>query len=318
MFTLQDARNLSQDKLDQMVIDEFRKSVLMDMLVFDDTVTPGGSSLAYTYNRITTLPTASGRALGTEYVPQEAKTTQKTVILKPFGGSFAIDRVLINYQKQIVDLVQFQVGQKTKAATALFADWFINGDSAVDPLQFDGLDIAVTGSSTELTGVNIDLSSATAVKQNWQDLLYAVRQAIKRLDGEPSIIGVNRDMFAVFQSVADQSTQFTQTKSELGSSIVKYGNAAIVDLGDKPGTSDPVIPTSADGKTDIYFARIGLDGVHGVSPEGNAAPKVYLPNMEDPKAVKEGAVEMVTAAAIKASRAAGALRGVQVAQPIGG
>ena len=49
MFTLAQAKNLSQDKLTSYVIDEFRKSPLLDAMVFDDTVT-----VSYTH---LTLPT---------------------------------------------------------------------------------------------------------------------------------------------------------------------------------------------------------------------------------------------------------------------
>ena len=43
-FTLTQAKNLSQDKLTNYVMDEFRKSPLMDAMVFDDTVKPQGGS----------------------------------------------------------------------------------------------------------------------------------------------------------------------------------------------------------------------------------------------------------------------------------
>lgn len=52
-FTLADAKKLSDSKLTKYVIDEFRKSPLLDAMVFDDTVKPqGGSSLSYVYNRV--------------------------------------------------------------------------------------------------------------------------------------------------------------------------------------------------------------------------------------------------------------------------
>ena len=51
-FTLAQAKNLSQDKLTNYVIDEFRKSPLLDAMVFDDTVKPqGGTTMTYVYNR---------------------------------------------------------------------------------------------------------------------------------------------------------------------------------------------------------------------------------------------------------------------------
>lgn len=317
-FTLTQAKNLSQDKLTNYVIDEFRKSPLMDAMMFDDTVKPqGGSTMTYVYNRVKTLATAAGRELNTEYTAQQADTEQVAVNLKVFGGSFQIDRVIANYERQVLDLVKFQLQQKTTATRALFEDWFINGDSAgSDTKSFDGLAKALKSSSTEVTLDDsdlLDLSSAATVKANWQSFLYELRQVEKLLDGEPGVIVVNRDLFAVFQSVADLSTQFQQTKTELGTQIVKYGNATIMKMGDKPGTSNPIIPTDASkGTTDMYLFRIGLDAVHGVTPEGTKEPKIYLPNMTEPGAVKTGEVEMVAAMALKATRSAAVLHGIKV------
>lgn len=322
-FTLEQAKNLSQDKLTNYVIDEFRKSPLMDSMIFDDTVKPqGGNTMTYVYNRVKTLATASGRALNTEYTPQSADTEQMKVDLKVFGGSFQIDRVIANYEKQVLDLVKFQIQQKTTATRALFSDWFINGDSTKDGgAPFDGLSKALKGSSTEVTledSALLDLSSAANLKANWQSFLYELRQVEKLLDGEAGVIAVNRDLFAVFQSVADMSTQFQQTKSELGTEIVKYGNAVIMKMGDKPGTADNIIATDTKtGTTDMYMFRIGLDAVHGVTPEGTKEPKVYLPDMTRPGAVKTGEVEMVAAMAVKATRCAAVLHGIKVA-PVAG
>ncbi|WP_343084079.1 major capsid protein [Blautia producta] len=322
MFTLAQAKNLSQDKLTNYVIDEFRKSPLLDAMVFDDTVKPqGGSTMTYVYNRLKTMSTAAGRALNSEYTPQQADTEQVTVNLKVFGGSFQLDRVIANYEKQVLDLVKFQLDQKTRAVRTLFQDWFINGDSTTDTTAFDGLAKALKGSSTEVTLEDsslLQLDSAANVKANWQSFLYELRQVEKLLDGEPGVIAVNNDLFAVFQSVADLSTQFQQTKSELGTQIVKYGNATIMKMGDKPGTSTPIIPTdAAKGTTDMYLFRIGLDAVHGVTPEGNKEPKIFLPDMTRPGAVKTGEVEMVAAMALKATRSAAVLHGIQVAPATG-
>lgn len=306
-FTLEDAKKLSQSKLTNFVIDEFRKSPILDAMVFDDTVKPGGgNSLAYVYNRVTTLPTAAGRAINSEYTAQEAKTTQYTSNLAVFGGKFALDRVLINNENQVTDLVQFQLAQKIAATRAKFCDQFINGDSSTDATAFDGLDKAITGSSTERTiSAGLDLSSATKIETNWKAFLYELRQTLKLMDGAPSIALMNGDMFAVIQTVADYAAGFTATKNDLGQELVKYGNTILMDAGDKPGSSSPIISTSA-----IYMTRIGLDGVHAVTPDGSRGPKTYLPNMSEPGAVKFGEVEMVAGMALKATRAAAVLRGI--------
>ena len=90
-ITLLEAKETCQDKLTQYVIDEFRKSALLDMLPFDNNVKPGGStSMLYAYNRTTTQPTAGVRAINAEYVAQEAKTTRYTTEMKILGGSFPL------------------------------------------------------------------------------------------------------------------------------------------------------------------------------------------------------------------------------------
>lgn len=308
-LTLADAKNLSQSKLTNYVIDEFRRSPILDAMVFDNTVKPqGGKTLAYVYNRVTTLPTADVRALNTEYTPQEAKTTQFTVNLRPFGGSFQIDRVIAEDETQVLGLVKFQLEQKIKATRAKFCDMFINGDTGTNTNQFDGLDAAIKGTATDYTIADgLDLSTAANIKTNAAAFMYHLRKALAAMDGSPTVAMMSRDMFAVMQSVADTLTSFTVTKDNLGSNVLKYGSTVFMDVGDKPGTSESIISAS-----DIYFARIGLDGVHAVSPSGSALVRQYLPDMTQPGAVKTGEVEMVAAMAVKASRAAAVLRGVTI------
>lgn len=313
-LTLAQIKPLSQDKLTQFVIDEFRKSPLLGLLPFDNTVKPqGGTTLAYVYNRVTTQPTAAGRAINSEYTAQETKTTPYTVNLKIFGGSFEIDRVLATDENgQVVDNVRFQLAQKIKATEALFNDWFINGDSSGNANSFDGINKAITGTSTDVT-IDVDLSSAEKVKANWAKLTDGLRRFEAKLGERPTVYLVSRAMYGVFQSVADFAHGFTATKDEFGREVLKYGNAQIIELGDKPGTTTPIIKTDASGKTDIYACYLGLEGVHGVSPTGAGVVNTYLPDMTAPGAVKKGEVEMVAAVAVKATRAAGVLRGIKIA-----
>lgn len=313
-MTLAQAKELSQDKLTGFVIDEFRKSALLDMLPFDNTVKPqGGTTMAYVYNRMKTLPTAAGRALNTEYTPQEADTQQVTVNLKVFGGSFQIDRVLQADEKQVVDLATFQLQQKTQAARALFHDQFINGDSAVDAKAFDGLNKAIAGSSTDMApAADIDLSTSAALDSNWKVFLDYMRRLRAKLDGAASVWLMNTEMYAVFQSVMDRAGINLTSKTNYADEVSQWGPSLVMPLGDKPGSADPIIPV-ASGKTDIFVARLALDGVHGISPDGSTGIKAYLPDMTAPGAVKTGEVEMVAAMALKATRSAGVLRGVKIA-----
>jgi hypothetical protein len=312
-ITLAEVKALSQDKLTDFVIDEFRKSALLEAMVFDNTIKPqGGQSMAYVYNRVTTQPTAAGRAINSEYVAQETKTTPYTVNLKPFGGSFELDRVIIKHEVQVVQHVQFQLEQKIKATRALFADWFINGDEDDSALQFDGLDVAITGSSTEYTpAADIDLSSSANIDSNWKVFLDSLRRTRALMDGAPTLYMMNNDMYSVFQSVMDRAGINLLSKEGYGDEVSVWGPSIVMALGDKPGTSNPIIPTTA-GATSIYAVRIGLDGVHAVTPEGTSVIETYLPTLTDPGAVKKGEVEMVAAMAVKATRSAAVLRDIVI------
>jgi len=312
-ITLAEAKLLTQDKLTQFVIDEFRKDPILDMLTFDnDVAMGGGSSLAYVYNRVTTLPTAATRAINAEYTAQEAKTTQITANLKVFGGSFELDRVIANHVKGISDQVSFQMDQKIKATKALFADLFINGDSGSDATAFDGLSKAITGSSTEAnTTTAIDLSTSANIDSNFKTFMDAIDNWLATLDGTPDAILMNKKLHAVMKGISRRSNSFTASTDEFGKGAIGYAGIKFIELGDKPGSSNPIIPITT-GETGLYAVRFGLDGVHGVTPDGSSLVKAYLPDFKTAGAVKKGEVEMVACVALKATRAAGAFRKIKV------
>ena len=74
MITLAEARVGREDKVDQQVIDSFRRnSLLLDLLVFDDALVPNGSgaTLQYGYMREKTPSVAQFREINSEYKPHE-------------------------------------------------------------------------------------------------------------------------------------------------------------------------------------------------------------------------------------------------------
>ncbi|MCL2094768.1 phage capsid protein [Candidatus Saccharibacteria bacterium] len=311
---LADAKQLSQDKLTDAVIDEFARSPIINALPFDNTVkAQGGRSLTYVHNRVTTQPTAGSRALNSEYTPQETATTQVVTNLKVMGGAFEVDRVIARDEVQVVDHVTFQSEQKAKATVASFHDQMINGDSAIIATDFDGLDKVLTGTSTEVTPVaNIDLSTTGAVTNTYRAFLYHLRKMVGKMSGAPTHILMNSDMYTAFQAISDIVPNITFTRNEMGDEVGRYGSAILVEMGDKPGSSDPIIGNAADGTTSLYAIRVGMDGFHGVSPDGTDLINIYAPDMNAPGAVKKGEVEIVAATVLKATKAAAVLRNIKV------
>lgn len=312
--TLAQAKLNVQDDLQLGIIDEFRKSsYLMDNLPFDDVVSPtgGGATLTYGYTRLVTQPTADFRAVNEEYTPSEVQKQRYTVDLKIFGGTFEVDRVIAN-MGGIADEVALQMAQKVKAATSLFCDTVINGDSATNAKAFDGLDVALTGSDTEYnTTTAIDLSTSALVTTNYMQFLDELDEFLAELDGQPSALLGNAKMCAKLRAIARRAGMYQTSQDEWGRTVESYGNIPFIDLGAKPGTNDPIVEISS-GETSLYAVRFGLDGFHGISMAGQPPVRTWLPDFTTAGAVKTGEVEMVAAVALKATKAAGVFRKIKV------
>ena len=118
-ITLAEAKVGMADHVDQMVIDEFRRSsLLLDMLTFDNAISPGtgGSTLTYGYVQLQTPSTATTRQINAEYEANEAKRIEKTAKAIIMGGKFNVDRVIEN-TSGAVDEIAFQLREKINAVT---------------------------------------------------------------------------------------------------------------------------------------------------------------------------------------------------------
>ncbi|MBC5626191.1 phage capsid protein [Clostridium sp. NSJ-49] len=326
-ITLKEAKVGMADKVDQQVVDEFRRgSLLLDTLMFDDAVSPGtgGSTLTYGYVRLKTPASAGFRAINGEYTPQEAKREKDSVDLKIFGGSFQIDRVLAN-SSGAVDEVDFQLKEKIKAATNLFHYSVINGNSTTDEKQFDGLDKLLVGSSTEFNKEShIDLSTSDALDNNYKEFLDLLDAFISELDGKPTMLMGNSKLMTKIRSVARRAGYLTQSEDAFGRKVYSYDGIPLVDLEYyvKDDTTVPVVPIvdtrqpngsdTVTGLTDLYAVQVAINGFHGVTVKGDKIIKTFLPDLNAPGAVKTGEVEMVAAVALKNSRKAGVFRNIKV------
>lgn len=314
--TLAQAKLNVQDDLQMGVIDEFRKSsFLFDRLTFDDVVsaTGGGATLTYGYTRLKTQPTAGFRAVNNEYATHEVEKERITTDLAVFGGAFKIDRIIAN-MGGIIDETTLQMQQKIKAASALFNDTVINGDTAVDANCFDGLDKALAGSSTEYTpDTAIDLSTSAAIDTNYSRFLDELDEFLMGLDGKPDFIGGNLKLIAKIRAAARRAGAYQITKNDFGQNVESYNGIPLVDFGTKPGSNENVVGIDGTaGTTSLYVARLGLDGFHAISMAGQSPVNTWLPDFKTAGAVKTGEVEMVAGVALKATKAAGVMRKIKV------
>ena len=314
--TLAQAKLNVQDDLQAGIIDEFAKSsFILNNIPFADVVSPtgGGATLTYAYTRQITQPTAAFRKVNAEYNTQEVQKQRYTTDLKVFGGAFAVDRIIAG-MGGIVDEVTWQASQKVKAASALFSDTIINGNTSTDVDVFDGLDVALAGSVTEVDSGSIDLSTSAYVTSNYVAFLDILDEFLMGLDGTPSALLVNTKMAAKLRAVARRASMYQTTKDNYGRQVEMYGSIPFVDIGAKAGSNDPIIATNGStGKTSIYAVRFGLDAFHAISMAGQPPVRIWLPDFSTAGAVKKGEVEMVAGCALKTTKSCGVLRNVKIA-----
>lgn len=318
MITLAESKVGMADKVDQAVVDEFRRgSILLEQLIFDNAVSAGtgGSTLVYGYQKLKTPSTAGFRAINGVYTNNEAKRDKASTELKIFGGNFKVDRVIVNTSGAI-DELDFQMKEKIKGAINLFHNTVINGDSETQELEFDGLDVLLTGSSTEYnTTTAIDISTSVKMDENYKAFLDMMDEFVSKMQGKPSMFLTNSKAKTKLKGIARRAGYYSQSLDSFGKSVDMWDGVPIVDLEeyfDGTNTTPCVKIDALTGETDIYAVTIAKDGFHGVSPVGDKIITSCLPDMTTPGTVKEGDVEMVAAVVLKNSLKAGVFRKIKV------
>lgn len=311
-ITLAEAKVGMTDKVDQQVIDMFRRSsLLLDQLTFDNSISPGtgGSTLAYGYVQLKSPSTAAVRTINTEYTPGEAKREKKTTQAIIMGGSFQVDRVLQN-TSGAVDELAFQAEQKIKATANQFHNMVINGTFAND--EFDGLKALLSGTSNEITS-EVSLATSADLDSNYNAFLDEMDAFISALDGTPTMLMMNNAALIKLRSIARRAGYYERSKDDFGRFVEKYAGVPMMDMGKfYNGTESVDVVATEGGKTAIYAVNLGLDGFHGISPTGNGVINTYMPDLKAPGAVKTGEVELVAGVALKNTLKAAVLKDIVI------
>lgn len=320
--TLEQAKVGMANKIDQRVVDEFRReSFLLDNLTFDNAVSPGtgGSTLTYGYTMLKTPSTAARRELNSEYVAGEAERTAKTADLDIFGGSFQVDRVIQN-TSGAVNEIEFQLQEKIKAARNLFHYTVVNGNTASSTpagyikSKFDGIRKLVAGSTTEVDAKGINLYGVSNIEANVSEFVLLINQWLQKFAEKPDMLLMNGDMIAIMEFIGQKMGYYTRSEDAFGNPITKYREIALVDAGKYYNGSKELDVVGTDkGMSSIVGVKLGLNAFHGISPlEASAIVHSYLPDLNAPGAVKTGEVELVAGAVLKNSKMAGVLGNIQI------
>lgn len=315
MITLEEAKVGMADKVDQEVVDEFRRSSqLLDMMTFDNAVSPGtgGSTLTYGYQKLKTPSVAGARKINAEYTAGEAVREKKTADCEIMGGEFQLDRVIIG-TAGAVDELQFQVDQKIKATSNYFHYQVINADTDNGD-EFDGLKKLLAGSTTEITA-DIDLTTTDNMDKNYNSALDAITEFIGALSDKPTALLMNSKMLTKVKNIARRAGYYSRTEDSFGRTVDNWDNIPLIDMKQYWDGSKSVdcVATESDGSSAIYAVVIAQDGFCGFSPTGSKVVQSYLPDLSQPGAVKKGDVELVAGVALKNTLKAGVLKGIKIA-----
>ena len=319
-ITLAEAKVGMADKVDQQIVDMFRRSsLLLDQMVFDNVISPGtgGSTLTYGYIQLKSPSTASVRTVGGEYTPGEAKKEKKTANAIIMGGAFQMDRVIQNTAGAANEMA-FQAEQKIKATANYFHNLVIKGsgdatDEGYVDGTFDGLKKLLSGTANEITS-KVSLTTSDELDENYNAFLDEMDSFISTLDGTPSMLLMNRAMLVKLRSIARRAGYYERSQDDFGRTVETYAGVPMVDMGQYfNGETIADVVATENGKTAIYAVSLGLDGFHGISPMGVGVIQSYMPDLNTPGAVKTGEVELVAGVVLKNTLKAAVLKDIAIA-----
>lgn len=261
-LTLIEAAKLaSGDVLRSSIIQLYaRNSDILRVLPFDDI--PGN---ALRYNREDALPGIGFRGVNEGYDESTGVINPQMEPLVIAGGDLDVDRFII--QTMGAEQRAAQESMKVKALALRWADVFIHGDSIVNPKEFDGLQVRLTGNQL------VDAGSAAG-----GDALSLAKldAAIDAVDN-PQYLVMNKTLRRRL-TVAARTTavggQVQYTVDEFGRQITTYNNLPILiaDPNDalyKTLAFDEANPGGgANVGTSIYVLSVGEGLLQGIQNGG--------------------------------------------------
>ena len=232
------------------------------------------------------------------------------------GGAFQMDRVLQSTSGAASELA-FQAEQKIKATANFFHNLVINGSATEEAGYvggtFDGLKKLLAGTQNELESA-VSLTTSQELDDGYNAFLDEMDSFLSCLDGAPSMLLMNRAMLVKLRSIARRAGYYERSQDDFGRTVETYAGVPMVDMGQYfDGEKICDVVGTEKGKTAIYAVSLGLDGFHGISPQGDGVINSYLPDLNAPGAVKTGEVELVAGVALKNTLKAAVLKGIAIA-----
>lgn len=212
-LTLLDAAKLETDVIKKNVIEVFPQvSPVLEAMPFINI--QGG---VFKYNREEVLPGIAFRGIGEDYDESTGVLQQNVEVTKIFGGKAQVDRALAGERGEGVgDLRAVHDRLKAKAAALFFTRMFFDGDSALDPRQFDGLKARLTGNQVLCAG---DDGAPLSI-----DMLDDL---VDRVAGQPDMLLMSKAMRREVTRLLRNDGRVSYGVDAFGRQVTMYGGVPI-------------------------------------------------------------------------------------------
>lgn len=240
MFTLSNAKSLTQDMLQRGVIETMEKtSGVLARLPFIEIVGSG-----YAYNIMEELPAVHYRAVNAGYQNTPAEVSQTVESLVIIGGDADVDQFLAKTHSNINDIRALQTEAKAKSVARTFEKDFFVGQGTSNALK--GLDKRLT-----------DAEAGTEIKATLSlDALNELLDAV--VDGADALFMSKKMRREVMKLLQANGHYIENGTDAFGRMVQYYGGVEIV------AVDDSLIPADK-----IYAVKFGTDSyVHGLSNGG--------------------------------------------------
>jgi hypothetical protein len=229
-LTLVDAQVLSKDVLQAGVIETIvRESSVLAVLPFQ---TIEGN--AYSYNVEKALPSVEFRSVNEAYTASEAQFETRSENLVILGGDVELDRFIIQTLSNVNDQMAVQIAEKAKAIANTFTRTFFKGNKAVNPKEFDGLDIRIAGTEQEIDGTG-------------REELDALNELLDTVRGGADALFMNKRTRRSILAILQKSSHYVENGADaFGRPVQMYAGVPLY-----------VVENEILSDSDIYAVKFG-------------------------------------------------------------
>jgi hypothetical protein len=258
---------------------------------------------AYKYNIEETLPGVAFRGFNEGYVESTGVINPMTEALTILGGDSDFDVAQIAMQTGDNDTRAVHDGMKAKAATLTHLRTFFDGDTTVNPKEFDGLNRRLTGNQVISAGTNGGVLTLAML----DDLVDSVR-------GTPTILLMNKKLRQKARQLAREVNALTISTDQLGRELDGYAGVPFGVIEEDETGADILgfdeTQGTATNTSSIYACRFGADTFHGIQTAPISVRD--LGEVSDKPALRTR-IEWYSGIVLKHPRAAARLQGVKAA-----